>query len=241
MHENMLTRATGAGTTTGDEPVRVMLVAPNDLVHESLRRALDTECSVTVTGLVDPRHDLTAAIERHHPDVVVLTSQVHATAGLDAIVRRGDNRPDVPVLLLGDRAGGTALGTALAAGCAGFVAWDGGFTELVHAIHTVAGGNVCVPRALAADLVAQLQPARRSPLDLTRREVEILGLLSRGMATAEIVDHLMLSVHTVRNHIRSTLAKLGAHSRLEAVAIATRRGLVPSPAVEPATPLRAAR
>ena len=61
------------------------------------------------------------------------------------------------------------------------------------------------------------------------------------MSTEGIVDHLMLSVHTVRNHIRSALAKLGAHSRLEAVAIATRRGLMPAPAVEPATPLRMAR
>ncbi len=233
--------ARGAGTTTGDEPVRVLLVATNDLVSESLHRALDTECSVTVTGLLDPHHDLTAAIERHHPDVVVVTSQAHDPAGLEALVRHGDHRPDVPVLLLADRATGPALAAALSAGCAGFVAWDGGFTELVHAIHTVAEGSVCVPRALAADLVAQLQPARRSPLDLTPRELEILRLLARGMSTEEIVDHLMLSVHTVRNHIRSALAKLGAHSRLEAVAVATRRGLIAAPAVETAVPLRLAR
>ena len=237
----MLTRGTGAGTTTGDEPVRVLLVAPNDLVSESLRRALDTERSVTVTGLVDPHHDLTAAIERHHPDVVVVIGQVRDLAGLDAVVRHGDNRPDVPMLLLGDRATGPALGAALSAGCAGFVACDSEFTELVHGIQTVAEGSVCVPRALAADLAAQLQPARHSPLDLTHRELEILCLLSRGMSTEGIVEHLMLSVHTVRNHIRSALATLGAHSRLEAVAIATRRGLIPAPAVEPATPLRMAR
>lgn len=238
----MLTTGTRTSDTTGGgELVRVLLVAPNDLVSESLHRALATESSIAVTGLVDPHHDLTAAIARHRPDVVLVASQVHDLAGLEAIVRHEGILAEVPVLLLADRATGPALGAALAAGCAGFVAWDGGFTELVHAIHAVAEGSACMPRALAADLVAQLRPAPHSPLDLTDRELEVLHLLALGMSTDEIVHHLVLSVHTVRNHIRSALAKLGAHSRLEAVAIATRTGLVPPPALEPAAPLRMAR
>ena len=242
VHDDMLTTGTSRNeSTTGDERVRVLLVAQNDLVSDCLHRALGTESSVTVTGRVDCQHDLAAAIERHRPDVVLVTSQVHDLAGLEAIVRHEGVLPDVPVLLVADRATGPALGATLAAGCAGFFAWDGGFTELVHAIHTVAEGSVCMPRDFAADLVGQLQSARRSPLDLTDRELEVLCLLSRGMSTAEIVEHLMLSVHTVRNHIRIALAKLGAHSRLEAVAIATRTGLVPTPALEPVAPLRMVR
>lgn len=62
--------------------------------------------------------------------------------------------------------------------------------------------------------------------DLTGREREVLGLLAEGRSTDEIVERLVLSPHTVRNHIRSVLAKLGAHSRLEAVSIAVRAGVV---------------
>ena len=221
MHDQILSRDTGAVVTaavragaTGIEPVHVLLVAHDDLVSESLRRALDSESTVQIVGLVDPHRDLATVIERSRPDVICV---------------RGDHH-DVPVLLLADCAAGPALGAAINAGCVGFVAWEGGFAELVRAIHTVAEGGVCMPRSLAADLVAQLRPTPHSPLDLTDRELEILGLLTRGMSTEEIVEHLTISVHTVRNHIRTLLGKLGAHSRLEAVAIATRRGLVPAPA-----------
>jgi DNA-binding CsgD family transcriptional regulator len=61
---------------------------------------------------------------------------------------------------------------------------------------------------------------------LTSRERQVLDLLGEGLSTDEIVERLVLSPHTVRNHIRSVLAKLGAHSRLEAVAIAARAGVI---------------
>jgi DNA-binding NarL/FixJ family response regulator len=236
MHDDILSRDTGAVATAPrraegpGEPVRVLLVAHADLVSESLRRALDREDTVHVVGLVDPHRGLATAIERGRPDVVLVTAPVCDTDGLEVIAHHHGAHPEVPVVLLADCENGRELGAAVAAGCAGFIAWDSGFPELVQAIRTVADGGVCMPRALAADLVAQMRPAPHSRIDLTDREVEILGLLARGMSTEEIVEHLVISVHTVRNHIRGLLGKLGAHSRLEAVAIATRQGLVPSPA-----------
>ena len=236
MHDQILSRNTGAvpsaatrAEATDSEPVHVLLVAHDDLISESLRRALDSECSVQIVGLVDPDRDLATVIERSRPDVVMVTAHAYDTEGLEVVAHHHEDHPEVPVLLLADCAVGPALGAAINAGCAGFVAWDGGFAELVRAIHTVAEGGVCMPRSLAADLVARLAPTPRSPLDLTDRELEILGLLSQGMSTGEIVEHLTISVHTVRNHIRTLLGKLGAHSRLEAVSIATRRGLVRVP------------
>ena len=240
MHDQILSRDTSAvgtaaarGGATGSEPVHVLLVAHDDLVSESLRRALDSESTVQIVGLVDPHRDLATVIERSRPDVVLVTAHAYDAEGLEVVAHHHEDHPDVPVLLLADCAAGSALGAAIDAGCVGFVDWDGGFAELVRAIHTVAEGGLCLPRSLASDLVAQLRPTPRSPFDLTDRELEILGLLTRGMSTEEIVEHLTISVHTVRNHIRTLLAKLGAHSRLEAVAIATRRGLVPSPGPDP--------
>ena len=77
------------------------------------------------------------------------------------------------------------------------------------------------------DLAAHLRP-RSSTLgaDLTPREREVLALLAKGRSTNQMVDDLVVSVHTVRNHIRNILTKLQARSRLEAVAIAIRLGLV---------------
>ncbi|MFN8024794.1 MAG: response regulator transcription factor [Acidimicrobiia bacterium] len=227
MHDDIRNDDRATPTGTGDG-ARVLLVAPDDLVTESVRRALDLECGVTVVGQVDGTGHVEATIAHTAPDVLVVTAHVHDDAGLALVVHLREEHPDVPVVLLADTASGPALVNALAAGCAGFVAWDSCFGELVKAVRTAADGGVHVPRAMADELAAQLRPDRRSPLDLSQRELEVLGLLARGLSTDEMVDELILSVHTVRNHVRAILAKLGAHSRLEAVAIATRRGLLSS-------------
>jgi DNA-binding CsgD family transcriptional regulator len=62
--------------------------------------------------------------------------------------------------------------------------------------------------------------------DLSPREREVLDLLAAGTSTQEMADQLYLSTHTIRNHVRNLSAKLGAHSKLEAVAIASRTGLL---------------
>jgi DNA-binding NarL/FixJ family response regulator len=79
-------------------------------------------------------------------------------------------------------------------------------------------------------VIEQLQPAIRGVgSDLTRREREILGLFAAGSSNKAIAQELDVSVNTVRNHVRNTLAKLGAHSKLEAVSTAVREGIVTYP------------
>ncbi len=97
----------------------------------------------------------------------------------------------------------------------------------MHAIRAAAAGEIYVPQQLVEELAAHLRP--RPPTlgaDLTERELEVLQLLGRGSSTDEIVDALNISVHTVRNHIRNILTKLHARSRLEAVTVATRIGVL---------------
>jgi DNA-binding NarL/FixJ family response regulator len=213
-------------TLASGRPVHLLLVAPHDLVTESLCRALDGEDAIEVVATAAPTGDIVAAIERCTPEVVLVTVGAHDTSGIDALVRLRDERAAVPVVLLSDQVTGPEFTAALAAGCAGFVAWDGGFAELLSTIRVVADGGTRVPGALAAEFAMQLQPHRHSSLDLSPRELEVLSLLAEGLSTEEIVERLTVSIHTVRNHIRGALAKLDAHSRLEAVAIATRRGFI---------------
>jgi DNA-binding NarL/FixJ family response regulator len=122
---------------------------------------------------------------------------------------------------------GDTLAAALEAGCSGFVTKNGSFSELVEAIRAVRAGQVRVPPELMTELAAHLRPhTPEVGADLTAREREVLQLLSEGCSTDEMVGRLFLSVHTVRNHIRNVLTKLHARSRLEAVAIASRAGLL---------------
>jgi DNA-binding NarL/FixJ family response regulator len=81
---------------------------------------------------------------------------------------------------------------------------------------------------MLARLLPRLRSREPKPHDtLTEREREVLALLAEGLSNAAIAERLVVSVHTVRNHVANLSAKLGAHSKLEALAIAVREGLLP--------------
>jgi DNA-binding NarL/FixJ family response regulator len=116
---------------------------------------------------------------------------------------------------------------AFAAGCVGFLAKNRPWGEVGAAVRAAAGGQSVMRVEELTDLLAQLNPAvDNGGKWLTPREIDVLRLLANGRTTAAIAAELFLSAHTVRNHISSILSKLGAHSKLEAVAVAARDGLV---------------
>ena len=84
---------------------------------------------------------------------------------------------------------------------------------------------------LLARLLPRLSGGRTglAPTKLTRREIDVLQQVARGMSNAAIADELTVSVHTVRNHVANLSAKLAAHSKLEAVAIGLREGIISVP------------
>jgi DNA-binding NarL/FixJ family response regulator len=96
------------------------------------------------------------------------------------------------------------------------------------AVRAAAAGEAVISPELLARLLPRFQRGtQRAGGDLTDREREVLGLLADGLSNAAIAERLTVSVHTVRNHIANLSAKLGAHSKLEALSIAVRDGLLP--------------
>ncbi len=120
------------------------------------------------------------------------------------------------------------LVAAIEAGAAGFVSKTRSLQEVTSAVRAAAAGEAVISPEMLARLLPRLHrggTAARS--DLTEREREVLGLLADGLSNAAIASTLSVSVHTVRNHIANLSAKLGAHSKLEALSIAVRDGLLP--------------
>jgi DNA-binding NarL/FixJ family response regulator len=214
------------------EVARVLVVDDHDLVAESLHRALNAEDDLVVVGMAATVAGAVALARELRPDVIVMDYQLPDGTGALATATIKAEFPETHVVMLTGLASGGTLAEALEAGCAGFVAKEGRFSELVATIRAVLRGEVRVPQTMVDDLAAHLRP--RSPsvgADLTRRERQVLSLLAAGASTKNMVDTLFLSIHTVRNHIANILAKLQARSRLEAVAIATRLGILPLPLV----------
>ncbi len=96
------------------------------------------------------------------------------------------------------------------------------------AVRAVCAGRVGID-AEATTRLATLTPRGRGSARLTTREAEVLLLLADGVSTREIAVRLFISLNTARNHVQRLIAKLGAHSRLEAVAVARRNGMLDDP------------
>jgi len=209
----------------------MLLVDDHELVAEALRHALDREPDLVVVGHATTVEEGVKAARELHPDVVLMDFQLPDGRGTDATALIKQDRPQTTVVMLTSQAEGAVLAAALEAGCSGFVAKSANFGELAAAIRSVLAGEVRVPSSLLTQLAAFLQP-RPAALgaDLTPRELQVLKLLAEGKSTVAMMQELVVSIHTVRNHIRNILTKLNAQSRLEAVTVATRQGLIEPPA-----------
>jgi DNA-binding NarL/FixJ family response regulator len=209
---------------------RVLVVDDHELVAETLQRALNGEADLEVVGRSTTVASAVRMARELRPDVVLMDFQLPDGRGTDATVVIKRELPETEVVMITGLADGAVLAAALEAGCSGFVTKGGNYKELQSAIRGVLAGQVRVPQSMIDQLAAYLRPRPAAVgSDLTKRELEVLRLLAEGKSTSVIVQELVLSVHTVRNHVRNILTKLNAQSRLEAVAIATRQGLLRSP------------
>lgn len=205
--------------------IRLMIVDDHKMVAQSLRLILEQEPDVEVVAVAHSVDQAVASAAAHHPEVVLMDYFLPDGDGVTATRRLKGIDPDVRVILLTGSDDPSALGRAVEAGCVGYLDKVGPLERVVDAVRVAASGHVVVS---AADL-GQLLPAGRGRTgagSLTKREREILHLISEGLTNQAIAEQLVLSVHTVRTHVQTILSKLGAHSKLEAVAIAKRRRLL---------------
>ena len=212
---------TDSATQGGLGVTDILVVEDHLVVAEALSALLDNEPDMRVVGTAGSVAEGLRLARSRRPHVVLMDYQLPDGTGTSAAEEIVALVPGVAVIILTATATESVLMEALAAGCKGFIGKDDGLREVLDTVRTVQAGGV----RFNAKVVRR--PAGEAPLrPLAPRETEILRLLAAGASTNAISEELVLSSHTVRNHIRHILAKLGAHSKLEAVAIATRNGLV---------------
>ena len=205
-----------------DTPIRVLLVEDHLLVRDALAEALADHPEIVVAGVAGSRAEGEGLLRALAIDAVVADLQLGDGLGTDLVPVAQERDPAPPVLLMTGTDDRKGLSEALAAGCAGFVSKGQGLDRLVEAVLVVAGGAAFFPASLLDQVMRNPAPRR----DLTDRETDVLGLLADARTVTEISELLHLSPHTVRNHVKQVLAKLGARNQLEAVVIAAREGLV---------------
>jgi DNA-binding NarL/FixJ family response regulator len=212
--------------------IKVLLVDDQPLVREGLRRILRPRAGFEVVGECDDGDQVEEAVAATSPDVVVMDVRMKRVDGAEATRRLRARSGTPPVLVLTTFDEDEVLSAALRAGASGFQLKDAAGAELVKAVRTVAEGGCYLDlavthRVLSAFRAGVARPAVRSPdASLTPRELDVLKLVGRGLANAEIARSLYISEVTVKAHLGHVLTKLGLRDRAAAIVYAFDTGLV---------------
>ncbi len=210
---------------TGDD-LRVIVVDDHAVFAQALAEALNSAPGLASAGATFSIASGIALAESVRPDVVVVDYRLPDGLGSDLIRTLRERLEGVRVVVLTAAADEAAFLDALEAGCAGYVTKDRPLEDVVAAVEAAAAVELAVSPALLGRVLPRLRGDAPRGSQLTAREREILELVAEGHANKTIATKLGLRLNTVRNHVQNILTKLDAHSKLEAVAIATRQGMI---------------
>ena len=203
-----------------DTPVTCLVADDHPAVLEAVAEFLGSE-GIDVVARARDGEEALARIGDRRPAVALVDVRMPGLDGLEVARRAKRAAPGTAVLLYtgyGDRA---VLTEALDAGVGGFVLKEAPLEDLLRAVRAVAAGKTYIDPVLAASAIGPSTAPQ-----LTARERDVLRLLADGLSNEEIGKELFISAETVRGYIRKAMAKLGADTRTEAVALALRQRLI---------------
>ena len=220
-------------TAAESRVIRVMIVEDHQVLADGLELALGRSPDVEVVGSAGTVTDAVELAYQQQPDVILMDFHLPDGTGAEAATRIRAELPRVAVVVLSADTGDEAMLAAIQAGASGYLVKSEAVAKVVAAVRKAAEGEMLIPAATLAGLLARQhqrahQQAERQRLlgQLTPREVEILKLMAEGLDNYDIADKLVIGYTTVRGHVQNVLEKLGAHSKLEAVARAGEYGLL---------------
>ena len=211
--------------------IRILVADDHPMLREGLVGVLSTQPDFEVVGEASDGAEAVRLAETLHPDVILLDLEMPGTDGVAALEDLRDAGSEARAVVFTAYDTDERILGALRAGARGYLLKGASRAEIFSAIRTVhAGGSLLQPDVTARLLehIGRNDEGTRAE-QLTPRELEVLGLISQGLQNSEIAAQLFVTERTVKFHVSSILAKLGADNRTEAVAIAARRGLIRMP------------
>jgi DNA-binding NarL/FixJ family response regulator len=211
---------------------RLVLADDHDLFREGLASLIDAQPDMEVVGQAGDGLEALTLARDLHPDLIAMDINMPICDGLEATRLIRAEWPEACILILTVHDEDEKLFEAIKAGASGYMLKNVGSADFLRGVRSLLAGEAVLPPKLAAHLISEfarlaVRPVPEPPSDihdLTPRERETLNLIAGGATDKEIAAQLTLSLHTVKSHVRSILAKLHAANRRQAARLAGREG-----------------
>ena len=211
------------------DSIRILVADDHPIVRQGLQTVLDLEEDLKVVGQASNGVEAVSEAARLHPDVILMDLQMPVMDGVEAIQQIKQENPDVGIIILTTYDTDENIFRGIEAGARAYLLKDSPPQEVLKAIRAVRQGESLIQPRVASRLLdrfTQLSRASATEGGLSSREVEVLQLTAQGTVNKEIAAQLLIGESTVKTHLVHIFNKLGVKSRIEAVAEATRRGII---------------
>lgn len=210
-------------------PVRLAIAEDHQVVADALATMLGFGDAIEVVGVVASGAAIVELDAELAPDVILMDVNLRGLNGIEATRQILARHPEAKVVVLTMHDDHDTVAGAVAAGARGFLPKNASRDEVLAAIDAVARGEGYLHSSVTAEFLGRVGPLAdqaRAAERLTARERQVLELLADGRTTRQIAAALFVGEETVKTHLTHVYAKLGVSDRVQAVALALRRGLV---------------
>jgi two-component system NarL family response regulator len=203
------------------DPIRILVAEDHLVARVGVSTIVNMQPDMTVVAEASNGTQAVELFKKHLPDVTLLDLRMPGMTGVEAATAIRQDHPNARMIALTTYGGDEDIRRALAAGVQAYLTKDVLHDELLKAIRAVYAGQTYLPAGVAAALAAQIPRP-----DLSGREVQVLELIVQGLANKQIAYSLSIAEHTVKNHVKSILSKLGVQDRTQAATVAIQRGII---------------
>jgi DNA-binding NarL/FixJ family response regulator len=221
--------------------IRVLLADDHQLFREGLANILNAQPDFEVVGEANDGLEVLVKAQKLTPDLILMDIGMPGFDGVEATQQVKEKLPEVIIVMLTVRDEDQKLFEAIKSGAQGYLLKSIRSRDLLSMLRAAVRGEAAITPAMGGRMLEEFRrlshQARAVPEDevatLTRREQEVLGLVAQGATDQEIAAALIISIHTVKSHMRNILSKLHLSHRYEAAQYALREGLIQSPGERP--------
>ena len=204
-----------------NDKIRILVAEDHLVARVGVSTIVNMQPDMTVVAEASNGQQAVELFRKHRPDVTLLDLRMPGMGGVEAATAIRAEFPNARMIALTTYGGDEDIRRALAAGVLAYLTKDVLHDELLKAIRAVHEGHTYLPAVVAAALAAQLPRP-----DLSAREVQVLELIVRGLPNKQIAYTLNIAEHTVKNHVKNILSKLGVQDRTQAATAAIQRGII---------------